>query len=93
MSIWTFTQNNRTIVLIILGVIVVCLLLPVLGFFACNALYPNPPRLEITYGEFPFRIEYEILGERFVIEDKDRPKYHGGIYHESRQSRLWAEQL
>ena len=30
---------------------------------------PNPPLPEITYGEFPFRIEYEINGERFVIED------------------------
>jgi len=28
-----------------------------------------PPEPEITYGEFPFRLEYEIDGERFVIED------------------------
>jgi len=30
---------------------------------------PAPPTPEITYGEFPFRIEYEIDGERFVFED------------------------
>ena len=30
---------------------------------------PDPPRPEITYGEFPFRIEYEINGELIIIED------------------------
>ena len=69
MNVGIFMQNNRTIIWIILGVITICLLLPILGFFACNILVPNPPRPEITYGEFPFRIEYEINGERFVIED------------------------
>lgn len=29
----------------------------------------DPPRPEMTYGEFPFRLEYEINGERVVIED------------------------
>lgn len=29
----------------------------------------NPPAPEITYGEFPFQLEYEIEGERKVIED------------------------
>ena len=32
-------------------------------------LQPNPRPPDITYGEFPFRLEYEIDGERFVIED------------------------
>ena len=30
---------------------------------------PPPPTPEITHGSFPFRLEYEIDGERFVIED------------------------
>ena len=30
---------------------------------------PDPPRPEITYGEFPFRVEYEINGELIVVED------------------------
>lgn len=30
---------------------------------------PNPPVPEITYGEFPFQLEYEIEGERKIIED------------------------
>ena len=32
-------------------------------------LLPNPPRPAITHGEFPFWVEYEIDGERFVVED------------------------
>ena len=32
----------------------------------CQRALPEP---EIRYGEFPFRLEYEINGERFVIED------------------------
>ena len=30
---------------------------------------PDPPMPEITYGEFPFRIEYEVYGEVMVVED------------------------
>jgi len=30
---------------------------------------PAPPEPEITYGEFPFRLVYEIDGERHVFED------------------------
>lgn len=32
-------------------------------------LGPKPPRPEITRGEFDFRLEYEVDGERIVIED------------------------
>jgi len=30
---------------------------------------PNPPAPEITHGEFPFRLEYMMGGEKFVVED------------------------
>ncbi|WP_339323097.1 hypothetical protein [Paenibacillus sp. FSL W8-0194] len=30
---------------------------------------PNPPQPSITYGEFPFRLEYELNGQRKVIQD------------------------
>ena len=32
-------------------------------------LPPNPPRPTVKYGEFPLRLEYEIGGERKVLED------------------------
>ena len=38
---------------------------------------PNPPKPEITYGEFPFRLEYEINGERVVIYDTLICEYDG----------------
>ena len=51
--------------------------LPFLGMY-CNSLFePNPPLPEITYGEFPFRLEYEINGERIVIEDTVICKFDG----------------
>jgi len=30
---------------------------------------PNPPRPEITYGEFPFTLVFELNGEEKVVED------------------------
>lgn len=36
---------------------------------AVFSLMPTPPKPEITYREFPFRLEYEINGENIVIED------------------------
>jgi hypothetical protein len=44
---------------------------------AGNLFTPSPPRPEITYGEFPFRIEYEIHGERIVVEDTIICKFDG----------------
>ena len=30
---------------------------------------PNPSKPEIIYAEFPFKLEYELAGELFVVED------------------------
>jgi len=38
---------------------------------------PNPKKPEISYGEFPFRLEYEINGERMVIYDTLICEYDG----------------
>ncbi|MCL2149888.1 MAG: hypothetical protein FWH51_03015 [Dehalococcoidia bacterium] len=49
------------------------LLFPILIPMAClplsSCLQPNPPRPEITYGEFPFKLVYELNGEEITIED------------------------
>ena len=43
---------------------------PWLGMmFVVYVLLPNPPKPEITYGEFPYRLEYEFDGETYVVED------------------------
>ena len=62
-------------VLIITGIIIGAIiliraflvLLAVTGAF--SIFTPNPPKPEIKYGEFPFRLEYELNGELKVIED------------------------
>lgn len=57
-----------TIPLIIFAVVGI-LLIPLIGLFISSCLKADPPLPEITYGEFPFKIEYEINGELVVIED------------------------
>ena len=59
-----------------IGIALLIVLVPPIffGFFfsipyIASSHQPDPPRPEITYGEFPFRIEYEINGEMVVIED------------------------
>ncbi|MCL2679486.1 MAG: hypothetical protein FWF18_04295 [Dehalococcoidia bacterium] len=51
-------------------------LLPIM-FYMHSCLQPNPPRPEITYGEFPFRVEYEINGAIVVVEDTIICKFDG----------------
>ena len=54
----------------------------------------NPPKPGITYGEFPFRLTYELNGEIKVIEDTIIAEFDGfstptsaGIY------RVWKTRL
>lgn len=67
-------RNNTFSVAIIVVIAFVAIIAyitvwPWLMIFFGNSLLPNPPRPEITYGEFPFRLEYEINGQRMVIQD------------------------
>lgn len=55
---------------------------------------PNPPHPEITYGEFPFRLEYEINGERKVIQDTIICEYDGiGSNIGQGKYRKWKQRL
>jgi len=51
---------------IILTIVIIILATPILFQLY---LWSPPPPPAIRYGEFPFRLEYELDGERFVIED------------------------
>ena len=53
---------------VLLSIFIIAVL-PWLLLWAGIMLLPAPPRPEIKNGEFPFRIEYEINGEVFVVED------------------------
>ncbi|WP_407872243.1 hypothetical protein [Paenibacillus sp. P36] len=55
---------------------------------------PNPPRPEITYGEFPFRLKYEINGNQKVIEDTLICEFDGFGADEGRgKYRKWKRKL
>jgi len=59
---------------------------------------PNPPRPEITYAEFPFRIEIEHDGERLVFEDTIICEFAGftttgGIGGNFRRQRNWRSRF
>ena len=56
-------------------------------------MQPDPPKPEITYGEFPFRIEYELQGERFVIEDTVICEFKGIGTSEASKRRIWKAHL
>lgn len=68
--------------------------LPWLAIYLGIQFTPNPPRPEITYGEFPFRLEYEINGERKVIQDTIICEYDGiGADEGQGKYRKWKERL
>lgn len=55
---------------------------------------PNPPQPSITYGEFPFRLEYELNGKRMIIEDTLICEYDGiGANEGVGKYRKWKQRL
>ena len=55
---------------------------------------PNPPKPVIKYGEFPFRLEYEVRGQKKVITDTLICQYDGVGMDEGRgKFRKWKERL
>lgn len=62
-------------------------------YYGINSL-PNPPEPAITYGEFPFRLEYELNGQRMVIQDRLICEYVGVGSDEGRgKYREWKGKL
>lgn len=60
----------------LVGIIIYPLLILAYMFLGTFFL-PNPPEPKIKYGEFPFKLEYKINGERKLIEDTLICKYDG----------------
>lgn len=55
---------------IIIAVLLIIAIWIVVGlWFLSGGFFPNPAKPEITHGEFPFRLVYEINGETKVVED------------------------
>ena len=73
------------------------ILLPLVGFTLYHLLgscvlllTPGPPRPEITYGEFPFRLVYEIHGEQIIIEDTIIAEFDGIRLGAGGRQREWT---
>ena len=70
---------SKPLMMIVLVVIialspVILLLLGLLGWATASIIgtwlfTPNPPKPQVTYGEFPFEVVYEIDGEIITIND------------------------
>ncbi|MCC3381765.1 hypothetical protein ACFQ5D_02480 [Paenibacillus farraposensis] len=83
-----------SIPLLLAFAIIVFIALPWLLIFIGIQLEPNPPQPEITYGKFPFRLEYEINGQRKVIQDTLICEYDGiGSNEGQGKYRKWKERL
>ncbi|MGR6762207.1 hypothetical protein [Paenibacillus polymyxa] len=83
-----------SIPLLLAFAIIAFIALPWLLIFIGNQLEPNPSPPEITYEKFPFRLEYEINGQRKVIQDTLICEYDGIGSNEARgKYRKWRERL
>ncbi|KPU42116.1 hypothetical protein OXPF_38950 [Oxobacter pfennigii] len=92
-------KNTFSVVVIIMLIAIVVIIasitvLPWVMIGLGISLLPNPPKPEIIYSEFPFRLVYEINGEKKVIEDTLICKYDGVGMDEGRgKYREWKEHL
>jgi hypothetical protein len=68
-------MTRRTKILGIIGLSILAAFL--LYILIMNILYFRVPRPAIRKGEFPFRLEYSINGEVFVVEDTVVCRYNG----------------
>jgi len=58
------------------------------------SIMPNPPKPEVTYGEFPFHLVYEINGQQKVVQDTLICEYDGiGMNEGQGKYRKWKERL
>ena len=89
---------------IILGILVVLILIGVMGIIFLMSPWltinlggifqQNPSKPEKTYGEFPFRLEYEIDEKIIIVEDKLICKYDGIGFNEGQgKTRKWKSYL
>ena len=87
----------KTIIIVVVITFITVLLLlssPWLVLMIGGQLSPNPPKPEITYGEFPFRLEYEINDETIIINDTLICEFDGFVVNEARgKYRKWKSYL
>ncbi len=66
---------GKKIIIAVIALILLCIIgfliitFPWWMLFLGTVFQPNPPSPEITYGEFPFYLEYQINEDVYIIED------------------------
>jgi len=93
-SDWMKKTITALSIICILVIVIIALLYLFVLSGAFSILMPKPPEPQITYGEFPFSITYEVNGEIRVYEDSLICEYAG---IESRGTagkyRIWNSKL
>ena len=85
-----FTVVIAIILLFVIGFLI--LISPWLILAAGLYLSPAPPKPEIKYGEFDFKLVYEISGEIRTVEDTIVCEFDGFNIDEGRgKTRRWKE--
>lgn len=88
------TLFSSTPVKLVIVMVVVYYIYPWFVIFIGTMSQPDPPKPKITYGEFPFKLVYDIDGKRKVIEDTLICEFDGVGMDEGRgKFRKWKEQL
>jgi len=89
MKDWIAKKIILTFILIVI-VFTLFLTVPWTLIHAGAWFMPRPSMPEITRGEFPFRIEYKINGEKFIIEDVFIAEFDGFAWDAGQgRHRLW----
>lgn len=82
------------VVLLVVILIAAFTVLPWAAMYVGIQLSSNPPKPEITYGEFPFRLTYELNGKTKVIEDAVICEFDGfEQWGEAGKYRKWKSRL
>ncbi len=86
-----------TIIIILIIMVVLCFCVFIYPWIALRfgiTMLPNPYKPEITYGEFPFCLKYEIKGEQVEVNDVLICEYDGVGFDTGRgKYRKWKSRL
>jgi hypothetical protein len=89
-----FKKVITAIIILTLILVFFITIFPTLFLFVGLYASPNPPVPEITYGEFDIYLEYEVDGERFVVNDRMICEYDGvGMDTGRLKFRKWKRHL
>jgi len=82
-----FDMSMRMVKILAIGIPLVIIgffVIPwIINFIFVGVLWPNPPMPKVRYGEFPFRLVYELNGDEIIIEDTIICEFDGVGWNEA----------